>query len=248
MICTKHEGQVLKYRYFCRACEALTCSECVRLYHANHEHKTLKSLFDQEKTEIQSAFFVLEQILPRLAQASTAVAISVIDVDTCTIKVRNDIEKAFADIIAAAEKRKHELLVEAEAMAVAKKTRLQMQQECLEKLNDATKLAFDTIKHGTQFYSPVELHSVKAVLKKSCTNLERRSAKALLSLATSPPVVAGVHTAEIITAISSLGSVEERLPCSPSHSGLVGINTKFPIGITKDGKCTLILQTRNRQG
>ena len=97
--------------------------------------------------------------------------------------------------------------MEAETLAVAKKTRLQMRQECLEKLNVATQFTLDTIKHGTQFYSPVELHFVKAVLKQSCTNLERRSAEALLNPATSPPVVASVHTADIITAISSLGSV-----------------------------------------
>ena len=248
MKCTKHKGEVLEYRYFCLVCEALACAECVLLEHANHRYKALESLFDEEKSEIQSASSVLEQALPHLAQAGSAVADSVIDVDACSIKVKREIEEAFADIIAAAEKRKQELLVEAETMAVAKKARLQMQQECLEKLSVATKLALDTIKDGNQFYSPIELHSVKAVLKKSCTNLERHSAKALLYPAASPPVVASVHTADIITAISNLGSVEERLPCSPSHSGLVGINTKFPIGITKDGKRTLILQTRNSRG
>ena len=88
-----------------------------------------------------------------------------IDVDTCNVKVKREIEEAFADIVAAAEKRKQELLVEAETMTIAKKTRLKMRQECLEKLNVATRFALDTMKHGTQFYSPVELHSVKAVLK-----------------------------------------------------------------------------------
>ena len=248
MICTKHTSDVLKHRYFCLDCEALACSECLRLDHADHKYKALESLFDEEKGEIQSASSVLEQTLPRLAQAGSAVTDSVIDVDACNVKVKREIEEAFAAIIAAAEKRKQELLVEAETMAVAKKTRLQMQQECLEKLNVATKLALDTILHGTQFYSPVELHSVKEVLKQSCRNLEKHSAKALLNLASSPPVVASVHTADIITAISSLGAVEERLPCSPSHSRLVGINTKFPIGITKDGKRTLILQTHNSRG
>ena len=248
MICAKHTSEVLRYRYFCLDCEALACIECLHLDHANHKYKALESLFDEAKSEIQLASSVLEQTLPRLAQAGNAITDSVIDVDACNVKVKKEIEKAFAEIIAAAEKRKQELLVEAETMAVARKTRLQMQQECLEKLNVTTKFTLDTIKHSTQFYSPVELHSVKAVLKQSCTNLERRSAKALLGRATSPPVVASVHTADITTAISSLGSVEERLPCSPSHSGLVGINTKFPIGITKDGKRTLILQTRNSRG
>ena len=165
-----------KYRYFCLVCEALACSECLRLEHANHRHKKLESLFDEETSEIQLASSVLEQTLPRLAQAGSAVADAVMGVDACNVNVKKEIEEAFADIIAAAEKRKQELLMEAETMAVAKKTRLQMQQESLEKLNVAIKLALESIKHGTQFYSPVELHSLKAVLKQSCTNLERRSA------------------------------------------------------------------------
>ena len=179
MICTKHKNKVLECSYVCLVCEALACSECLRLDHANHKYKTLESLFDEEKSKIQSASSMLEQTLPRLAQAGSAVADSVIDVDACNTKVKRDIEVAFADIIAAAEKRKQELLVEAETMAVTNKTRLQRQQESLAKLNVATKLALDTIKHGTQFYSPVELHSVKGVLEQSCTNLERRSAKEL---------------------------------------------------------------------
>ena len=204
MICAKHTSDVLRYRYFCLDCEALACIECLHLDHAKHKYKVLESLFHEAKSEIQLASSVLEQTLPRLAQAGSAIIDLVIDVDACNVKVKKEIEKAFAEIMAAAEKRKQELLVEVETMAVARKTRLQMQQEYLEKLNVATKFTLDTIKHGTQFYSPVELHSVKAVLKQSCTNLGRCSAKALLNPATSPPVVASVHTVDIITAISKL--------------------------------------------
>ena len=78
--------------------------------------------------------------------------------------------------------------------------------------------------------------------------LEGQFSKALLGPATSPTLVATVSSVDVITAISSLGSVDERLPCSPSHSGLVGINTNFPIGINKDANCTLILQTLNSRG
>ena len=45
----------------------------------------------------------------------------------CKSHGKREIEEAFA---AAADKRKQELLVEDEAITVAKKTRLQMQQEC----------------------------------------------------------------------------------------------------------------------
>ena len=62
----------------------------------NHRYKALESLFDEEKSEIRSASSVLEQTLPRLAQASSAVADSVIDVNACNIQVKREIEEAFA--------------------------------------------------------------------------------------------------------------------------------------------------------
>ena len=93
MICTKHTSEVLKYRYFCLVCEALACNECLLLDHANHRYKALESLFDEEKSEIQSTSSVLEQTLPRLAKAGSAVTDSVNDIDACNMKVKTEIRK-----------------------------------------------------------------------------------------------------------------------------------------------------------
>ena len=50
--------------------------------------------------------------------------------------------------------------------------------------------------------------------------------------------------------VYSVGSVEEKLPCSPAHCRLVGINKMFSIdiGIVAGVRRTLIVQTRNRRG
>ena len=72
-------------------------------------------------------------------------------VDEFSIEFERDIEETFATIIAAAEKRKHQLLEEGKAKVVAKKSRLQIQREGLEKLCLAMKLALDTVNDGIQF-------------------------------------------------------------------------------------------------
>ena len=245
VLCVKHSQEVVKY--FCRPCEALACNECI-VEHSGHVFKPVASILDGEKAAIQSACYGLKQALPRLARTERELTDVMHEVDKYNVEFEREIEEALDAITAAVEKRKHELLEEGRAMVVAKKSRLQIQQEELAKLHISMKLALDTISFGNHSYSPAELLSVEAVVKQACSKLEGQFAKASLVPVASPTIVASVSTAGIITAISSLGSLEEMLPCSPSHSGLVGINTKFPISITKDGKRTLILQTRNSRG
>ena len=67
----------------------------------------------------------------------------------------------------AVEKRKKELFEDVEAMAVAKKTMLRMQQEDLNKLYDAVRLTIHSVQCGTQ-YSAEELLAIQKVLKHSC--------------------------------------------------------------------------------
>ena len=245
-VCPKHGDQVLKY--FCTSCESLVCNECIVSSHHSHKYDTVECVLEEQKTKLQSMCSVLEQALPHLSRANRESKDVTNSINSHVLSVRREIEEAFSGVMAAVEKRKQEVLAEAEGMAVAKKSRLQIQQEDLERLSIAMTLALDTIQHGTQSYSPVELLSTMGVLKQACSKLEGKFAKASLVPASSPSIVASVSTAGLIKAICSLGSVEERLPCSPSHSGLVGINTKFPIGITKDVKRTLILQVRNSRG
>ena len=244
--CPKHGDQLLKY--FCTLCESLVCNECIFSNHHSHKYDAVELVMEEQKTELQSMCCVLEQALPRLSRANSESKDVTNSITSRMLSVRREIEEAFSGIMAAVEKRKQEVLAEAEAMAVAKKSRLQIQQEDLERLSIAMRLALDTIQNGTRSYSPVELLSMKAVLKQACSKLEGQFTKASLVPATSPSIVASVSTTDIIAAMNSFGSIEEKLPCSPSHSGLVDINTKFPIGIAKDAKCTVMLQTRNSRG
>ena len=244
--CPKHGDQVLKY--FCTSCESLVCNECIVSSHHSHKYDAVELVMEEQKTELQSMCSVLEQALPHLSRANSESKDVTNSINSHVLSVRTEIEEAFSGVMAAVEKRKQELLAEAEGMAIAKKSRLQIQQEDLEKLSIDMRLALDTIQHSTQSYSPVELLSMKTVLKQACSKLQGQFTKASLVPATSPVIVASVSTTDIIAAINSFGSIEEKLPCSPRHSGLVGINTKFPIGITKDAKCTFILQTRNSRG
>ena len=224
------------------------CNECIFSNHQSHKYDAVELVVEEQKTELRSMCCVLEQALPHLSRANSESKDVTNSINSHVLSVRREIEEAFSGIMAAVEKRKQEVLAEAEAMAVAKKSRLRIQQEDLERLSSAMRLALDTIQHCTQSYSPVELLSMKAVLKQASSKLEGQFTKASLVPATSPTIVASVNTTDIIAAMNSFGSVEERIPYSPSLSGLVGINTKFPISITKDAKCTFILQTRNSRG
>ena len=123
MVCAKHSNVTLKY--FCQVCEALVRSECVVLDHFGQEIKEIRTVLHVKKAEMQLACSALEQALPSLLQAQDVVTMN--DIIVNGAKVKREIEEAFVAILATAEKREKELLVEAEAMAVAKKTRLRMQ-------------------------------------------------------------------------------------------------------------------------
>ena len=114
-------------------------------------------------------------------------------------------------------------------MAVAKKTRLSMKQEDLKILNDAVKLTIQAVQHGTRSYSAEEFVAIQKVLTHSCVTLNSRFATASPDPVDSAPMEAIVNMEGVISAVSSVGSVHEKMPCSPAHCSLVGINKKFSI-------------------
>ena len=113
----------------------------------------------------------------------------------------------------------------------------------MKKLADAVKLKMDSVQYGAHCYTGVEFLAVQSVLKNFCLNLESQFANTFLDPVANSSMVATVNIADIIAAIGNVGSVEERLPCSPGLSSLVGINSNFPIGITMGCPHTLIVQT-----
>ena len=58
-------------------------------------------------------------------------------------------------------------------------------------------------------------------------------------------MVAMVSVTDVVMAIKSVGSIADKLSCSPVHSSLVDINSKFLIGIPIGTPRTLVVQTRN---
>ena len=86
------------------------------------------------------------------------------------------------------------------------------------------------------------------MLKKSCLNLEKQFARTLLDPVTNATMVATVSITNVVMAIRSVGSVVDRLPCSPAHSSLVDIKSKFPIAMAIGTPRILIVQTRNSRG
>ena len=244
--CDKHNTEAILF--FCLVCQAQACNQCILFDHYGHEYKSLKEVSDEKKTEIQSACSELKEALPCLAQSERTLKDAMVGVDSCSAEVKGEIEQAFETIIAAVQKRKHELLAEADTLAVSKNTRLTMQQEDLGKLSIAIKLTLDTIEHSIQLYTPVEFISIHKILKQSCFNLLKRFGKVSLTPVASPSMIVSISTVDVASVMSRIGFVKEKLLCSPSHSSLVGINTMFPIGIAKDARRTLILQTRNSRG
>ena len=133
--------------------------------HFGHKFKELSSLHNKKKSEIESAHTALKEAPPSLSLAVGVLTDVMNEIDARNIEVHRQIKEAFVAILAAVEKREKELHAEADAMAMAKKTRLKIQQEDLEKLNDAMKLTLDSVERGAQSYSPEEFLAIQKFLK-----------------------------------------------------------------------------------
>ena len=197
--CSKHRSVALKY--FCQVCDVLVCSECSVFDHFGHEFKEVSAVLDKKKAEVQSACSELEQVPPTLSHGVGVVNDAINDVGVGGAEVKSEIENAFAPLSEAVEKRKKELLAEAEAMVVAKTTRLRMQQEDLRKLNATMKLTIHSVLNGTQYYSAEEFLAIQKVLKHSCLMLKKHFATASLDPVDDMPLVASVNVAHIISAV-----------------------------------------------
>ena len=244
-ICSKHS---VVFKYFCQVCEVSVCSECCVLDHFGHELKEINSAVVKKKAEIESACSVLDPALPTLSKAQGVLKDVLNEVHANTAEVKKEIEEGFVAILSAVENRKEELLGEAESMLAVKVSKLKMQQEDLERLNVALKRTIYSVQRGTQSFAAAEFLAIQPGLKKSCLTLEKQFANASLDPVTNATMVATIGITDVIMAIRSVGSVEDKLPCSPDHCSLVDINSKFPIGMAVSTPRTLIVQTHNSKG
>ena len=83
VVCAKHSDATGKY--FCQDCRVLVCPECIVVAHSSHKHKTVESVWNEEKIKLHSAASVLDQALPHLMKSRIALVLTLNDVDA-----RND--------------------------------------------------------------------------------------------------------------------------------------------------------------
>jgi len=116
----KHESEVLKF--YCTTCEQLICRDCVLIEHKNHEHTNLSKIAKQHKDEMQSMLDPASDAVATLDNAIGSSDKMMQQVQSRSKAVDSSIEKVFAQLHDAIEKRKSELLARRKEITMAKET------------------------------------------------------------------------------------------------------------------------------
>ena len=242
--CDFHPKETLKY--YCISCRYLVCSDCL-FYHKEHGWRQMDEAAEVERVELQSVLPELKKAVPSAAAAIRQISNLISDIGVDKNKCMQKINEAFAEINAAFEKKRLELLQEVENSAVGKTTQLEIQKEGLQKITAGLQLSIDGISVACREYSTAEVLAVKpTIYQASKSLLEESLSSSFCPVSNSLRVE--IETSDVTEMVSTLGRVRNTPRLCPRFCTLVGINTKLPIGAAKGCKCTVLLQTRDSKG
>ena len=242
--CADHPGKVLEY--YCTTCSSLICHECYMFEHKEHKYCRIQEAIKVENADITNSLSSLKKAHSTVSQTKEKVESVMLSITNRWETIKSHINNIFQSIIAALEKRHQELLKEVDVFALTKSNPLQTQLESLNKLVSNIECVMSTCSEASQAFSPTEILAIKCTLIEVVSSLMKEVEGTKLEAVSNDDIYCTLDPKPVLSAITKLSSVSS-YPL-PLDCSLVDIILKQPIGIPNSGKCSLVLEIRDKKG
>ena len=236
------------FDYYCMACSSLICADCMVDMHAQHSTRCIdiNEAARSETRQLKSLLPKMEDHVPQINDAIKKISIIVKNVGDNQKKHKEKLDTVFEEISAAIKTCHHQLSRDLDDVAIAKKTRLEMQKENLEKVTASLQLAVTTANDACNEYTSIEVLSIKGAIQQVYEEIHPVSLYPVC--ADRPDMNIDVTNSEEILASLNKVRLREEISFYPPLCSLIGVSSKVPIGIYANYECLLTLQTRNSRG
>ena len=237
------------FDYYCMACSSLICADCmVDPQHAQHSTRCIdiNEAAHSEIRQLKTLLPKMEDYVPQIKDAIKEISSIVKNVGDNQKKNKEKVDTVFEEIYAAIKTCHYQLSRDLDDVAIAKKTRLEMQKENLHKITASLQLALTTANEVCNEYTSIEVLSIKGAIQQV---FEEINPVSLYPVCTDrPDMNIDVTSSEEVLASLNKIQLREDISFYPPLCSLIGVSSKVPIGIYADCGCLLTLQARNSRG
>ena len=234
---------MLLLKYYCTQCSISVCSECCVIAHIGHPVCELSNQAEKSKLVLRNITKKLNVYEQCLETTITAIDKRKQVVESQRSKVENIIKQAFAKLYELIRKREEDLLQECNEIAIAKETRLTLQQERIQELLACLNLCCSLSSIATNEYTDVQLLSIARTLLNRATSLQEQFTNIPTDVCETACITAEVNTDSLIAMVAEVGSVVDSSPCSNNTTVTI---PRAILGIGAEMKVTVI--SRDRSG
>ena len=233
---------MLSLKYYCMQCSIPVCAECFLIAHNGHPVCEMGDQAEESKPVLQN---IIEKLTVNAKSLETV--ISAIDdrkklVRSRKSEVENVIKQAFAKLYESIRKREEALLRECNELAIAKETRLTLQQESIQGLLSCLNLCCSLSSIATSKYTDVQLLSIARTLLNRAINLQEQFTNTPTDVCEMACIKAEVNTDSLIAMVAEVGLVVDSSPCSNNTTVII---PRTKLGLGAEMKVTVVSRDRS---
>ena len=218
-ICNQpHNCKGKQLKFFCEACQLLTCKDCCTLaIHKDHRIADMCNIAKVHRDAMKEALVCAQEVTSKLTKAIDANDKMAEQVETTREDTTLIITQAFEQLHQTIEERKKTLLSEMEAIALSKTTALTLHKEQLMKMQDEIGHYTDMTSHILQTHTDYEMVVLGDLLPTELKAILKKVENVSLTPNLSSGLHVSLHMESLIQELSIFGHVMDSPP-SPSHS------------------------------
>ena len=236
---------MLPLKYYCHGtqCSIPVCSECSLIAHNGHPVCELGDQAEKSKLVLRN---IIEKFTENVKSLETRVIPAIDDrkklARSRKSEVENVIKQAFAKLYESIRKREEALLRECNELAIAKETRLTLQQESIQGLLSCLNLCCSLSSIATSEYTDVQLLSIAHTLLNRAASLQEQFTNTPTDVCETACITAKVNTDSLIAMVAEVGSVVDSSPCSNNATVII---PRTKLGLGAEMKVTVISRDRS---
>ena len=234
---------MLPLKYYCTQCSIHVCAECSVIAHNGHPVCELSNQAEKSKLVLRNITKKLNVYEQCLETTIPAIDKRKQVVESRRSKAKNIIKQAFAKLNELIRKREEALLQECNEIAIAKETRLTLQQERIQELLACLNLCCSLSSIATNEYTDVQLLSIARTLLNRATSLQEQVTNTPTDVCETACITAEVNTDSLIAMVVEVGSVVDSSPCSNNTTVII---PRTKLGVGAEMKVTVV--SRDRSG
>lgn len=238
MYCINHERKVAEFR--CYTCKMMLCMQCTVSKHATHQFEEIRSLVEQEKSDLKEGAKILPAASGKLEETISAGKAMLQKIEVRKRIIDETVRTTFKELYENLQRREQMLLTRSSSIAASKQAAVTVQMEEMTALKEEIAYCNSVITES-QEHTENQFLTVLPVLQARLEHLSKRFSHLPLKLREDDDVTLTLDPAPILDVVATFGVVSNFPPSIRDFRSLsepvmvISVNAPRYIAIHENG-------------